>query len=205
MNTFLDSAFQKLQSPAKSIMIGTFYAAALFSLLGSVANFDDGFFSAIGELIMMVILVALWAIVPTLLLLKKEDLAKKVFPFVLFYWLINELSNLFASAGWIKSKVSGLLVTIGIFEFFIALAFIAAIVLIVLGLIKKTDKFTKLSFAIFACTFLLYFVVFILRVIVEAKYKAAWSDYLETIVSTLVLPVGVFFAALFFFPPKQTA
>ncbi len=205
MNAKIDSVLKKLQSPAKLIVICTFLTAAGFAFIAAIAGFGNRFFSIIGGLITMVIMVAFWASVPTLILLKKENLAKKVFPFILFYWFLNEMINLLSTTDWIRPNIPGLFVAIGVFEFLIALAFLTAIVFIVLGKVKKIDRFDQLPTLIIAGTFLFFIVVFALRVAVEVKYKADWGDYLETIVSTLILPVGFFFAVLYFFPPKKVA
>lgn len=206
MNSLFDPIFKMLQKPAKLVTIVTFYIVAAFMLLVNLPDTDGGFFGVIGGLIIMVIMIALFAIVPTLLLLKKEDVAKKVFPFILFYWLLNEVTEFLSHGRWIRPKVTGLYVTIGIFEFLIALAFIAAIVLIVLGMFKKSLDFGNLPYVIAAGTFLFYFIDFILQLVREAKYvKGDWSDYIGIVISYLILPVGIFFAVLLFFPRQKNA
>ena len=72
MNAKIDSVLKKLQSPAKLIVICTFLTAAGFAFIAAIAGFGNRFFSIIGGLITMVIMVAFWASVPTLILLKKE-------------------------------------------------------------------------------------------------------------------------------------
>ena len=205
MIPMIDSVLEKLQPFAKRIVLVAFYTATAFELLGVISRFDNGFFGAIGGLITTAILVAFWAIIPTLFLLKKEDLAQKIFPFLLFYWLLNEIFELLSATAWIRSDVKALFVLVGICEFIIALAILAAIVLGFLGKIMKNELFSKLPYLICGGVCFFFVVDFILRVITEIKYKADWSDYLETVVFTLIVPIGILFAVLYFFPPKQAA
>ena len=223
MNSAFGPIFKKLQNPAKLIILITFFIVAAFELLTRFPNTDAGFFGVLGGLFVLIIMVALWALVPTLLLLKQEGIAKKVFPFILFYWLLNEIVSFLSDASFIRSEVDGLYVTSCVFKFLIALAFIAAIVLIVLGMFKKSLDFGYLPYVIAAGTYLFYFILFIMRLVLVSKgIEGAWSevsltqfllegepeagnwkDYFRVIISCLVQPVAMFFATIYFLPPKQ--
>ena len=203
MNSIFAPVFKALQKPAKLITIITFYIITAFALLTNLPDTDDGFFGVVGELITLTIMLVLWAIVPTLLLLKKEEAAAKVFPFVLFYWLIDEIITFLSHGLWIRSGIQGLYITVGVFDFLIALILLAAVVLIVLGMLKKTLDFGFLPYVIAACTYLFYLVAFILWLVIRAKANAEWSDYFDVIVSYMIQPIGIFFAVLYFFIPKQ--
>lgn len=198
----MDKIFELVKKPAKICTISCFIAAAVFSLLVNIGNFGGGFMPVVGRLFILIIEVALWACIPVFILLKKEDIAKKFFLPILVYWYLNIVITFFVDTAWARPNVNGVFVASGVFEFLLGLAFLAAVALYVISKIKNKDIFEQLAFIIFGASFVIFFVVFILRMVGESQWNAPWNDYFNVILNFLILPVGMFFACMFFYPPK---
>lgn len=202
-NSIVDKGLNAIKPVAKWGMVGSLLAAALFTLLVTAGNLGGGFMPVICGLFILLIMVSVWACVPVFVLIKKEDVAKKSFVLVLAYWYITSLIAFFNDGMWARDGVDGLLIAFGVFSFFLALTFLGAIVVYVIGTITKKAFLEKLGFFIFAGSSLFLLICFALAAATNATiFNSTWTTYFADIRMYLILPVGIFFGAIYFFPTK---
>ena len=193
----MNKVFSTLKKYSKELTLYLLYATAGLAFLYYVGNFANAFLPVIGNLLLMFVEISLWIITPVLLTAGKNDLAKVVMRPIFIYWTIATIFGFLEDCLLVSGKAEGIVIAIGVFEFFIACAFIVLSVFTILGFAQKKTAYKKLALLIFCGSLFFYIIVFALRV-ANAAGAARWNDYFGIIYKYLVLPFGMFFMALYF-------
>ena len=202
----MEKILQFLGKPARLIFIICAFAYATFYAVVTAASIGGTFISVASNLMLFVVGVPLLVAAPIFLLLKKEEGAKIAFVFLISFWIIYSVESLFATAeNWCVRNADGLLITIGVFCFLLALALIAVLVLLALEYILKKSKLRVFSFFVLIGFFLFSFITFILYFIFCIKFDADWTRYFYILSTYLIAPLAVLFGCLYFFniKPKE--
>ena len=190
----MDQLFSSLKKIASLLAVILLLTAAGCTLLTDLGSFDNGFFPVIGNLILLVVEMVLIGGVAVLLLMKKDDLAKKALGPVFAWRMIGTiLSGISYSAG-INSYNDGLGITVCVFAFLAGLALLAAAVFFVLGICGKT-AFYKFGWLLFAAYLCLAFIVMIMTCVRAGVNDYSWQSFIGAF-GGFAFDLGMFFAAL---------
>ncbi len=190
----MDQLFSTLKKPAALLTIILLLTAAACTLLTGLGGFDDGFFPVIGNLVLLVVELVLFAGVAVLLLMKKTDLAKKALAPVFAWWMINTILNGISRAALIDSRYEGLLVTLCVFAFLAGLVLLASAVFFILGICGKT-AFYKLGWLLFAAYLCLSFIVMVMTCVRTGVNDLGWQSFVGAL-GDFAFDLGMFFAGL---------
>lgn len=191
----MNQLFSTLKSVSKLMAVILLLTAAGCMLLSGVGGFDGGFFPVIGNLVLLVFVLALTAGVAVLLLLQKTDLAKKALAPVFAWWIIQGIISGLGYADFISEYADGLIITVGVFGFLAALTLLAAAVLFVLGMLGKTKLF-ELGWLLFAVYLCVSFIVTVMACVALGVNDAGWVRVVSTL-GDFAMAAGMFFAGLF--------
>ena len=196
----METALGVVKKPSKTIAIVAFAVGILFSFIARAASIGNGFMPVIGGLILMFFDVAVFGVVPLLLILKKDDLAKTAFGFVFAYWLISRIYDNVGDATNIFKGMGNLWIATFVFDFLWGLALLVFAVLFVCYYVKKERVLLSAGFCVLFGSLPLALLAWILCVAAYAKGKANWQNYFSAISYYLAIPVAFSCAALFFSP-----
>ena len=105
MNKFVDKVFNILSKPAKLIfIIGALVYAVWFAVMTAM-SIDGDFMNVLTNIVTLFVGVALIALPPVMLLIKKEELARLFFVFLLGYWVLTTPSEYFFLADLFTSSL----------------------------------------------------------------------------------------------------
>ena len=195
----MEKFFQTLSKPAKWILIiGGFFYAVWFAMMQAF-GIDGQFMSVITRLIIMLVGIALLAATPLLVLLKKDDVAKMVFLFLIGYWVLSTAQSWFFYAETFTDSNNGLAITCGIFSFLAGLGLVAILVLTVLEYVLKMPFLRFVSFLVMLGVIVIGFVAGLLLAIYAGTNKAFWPTGMNFLVDFLILPVVICMGYLYFF------
>ena len=166
------------------------FLSALFTLITTLATFPDSFMPIVGTVLRLVIVVALTVAIPVLLLINKPELAKKATIALGVYWVITWIIGFLGDSAIISAAFDGLTITIGIFEFIIALGLIAFAAMICLNEFTGNASFKKLSVYILLIVLCVFVITAILAFVANIVAGSPWTDYLSNINSYLFMPIG---------------
>ena len=198
----LDKIFGVFRKPAKPITIIGLFVVAVFSVIYRIGNFGGGFIPVFANILLMIFEVVLFGIVSLLLIIKKDSYAKNAFIVLFAYWIISSLYGCLNDARYADKTMDGTLVVFGVFRFLTVLLIIVAVIFYIIAKAKNNHLFENLAFMMFGASYIFYIVSFILCVISSAT-GMDWNDYFSIIKTYLFLPVVMFFAVIFFFPPQH--
>ena len=196
----MNKIFEALSKPAKLVLIiGGFVYAAWFAAK-TVMSIDGSFMSVLTNIITLFVGTGLICLPPVLLLLKKEELAKLFFVFLVGFWVLTTPSEYFFLADTFADANEFFPVFVSIFLLAIGLAVLGVLVLLVLEMLFAM-KFLRpiinlvALIAVASCIF-----TGILFIIECAIMKAGWTMYIDyAVMDMMVLPVTVGFGCLYFF------
>ena len=190
--------FKQLKRYAEVLLITLLLVAALFSLLTYVGNFPNDFMPVIGHLFLMLFEIGLLAIVPTLILLRKKDLAKLVFTIYASFWLIASIYSTLGDSGLMRGGVHGLWISISVFEFLIAGALLNALAFFIIGKKQNDVKKFNLTALILLGAYGAFFIVFVLNIAAFAVFRWGWTSYIGNFKENLFLPAAMFLGLFYF-------
>ena len=98
MEKFINKVFEILSKPAKWIFIIGALVYAVWFATRTAMSMDGQFMNVLTNIITLFVGTALIALPPVFLLLKKDELAKLFFVFLLGYWVLNAPSQFFVLA-----------------------------------------------------------------------------------------------------------
>ena len=195
----MEEIFREIKKKSELITMILFYLAAALCLAVYIGNFGGGFLPVMGNLITMILRVAILLVVPVLLSMRKKEEAKIAFLGVSAFWLLTTVFDMLADAGIVRKGATSLAVAMGTFGFLIALALIVTTVFAVLFKWKNSLKWKVLSLGVFCVSLLFFIVFFSLWTAMYADWGfAVWSDYVGFIYSFLIVPVAMLFGAINF-------
>ena len=194
MNAFLG----KLKRTSEYIAMILFFVASFFVMLYYIGNFGADFMPVIGNLLSMLLDVAIWMVVPVCIAMRKRCLAKSAAVGVSGYWLISSLFDLLDRTSFARSVYGDILIAIGVFSFLSACALIVMTIFFVLSMVNKNKDQKFIALCIFLGTLLFYLVLFSLSTAVAADGGANWNVYFMLIYKYLVIPFAILFIGFAF-------
>ena len=193
----MDLLLEKIKKPSKLVSIILFYTASALSLIYAVGNFTASFLTVIGTLAYMFTTAALWAAIPTFLILKKDGWARIAFYAIGAFWMISSVINLFAN---VVGGIDALENAISVFSFFTACGLIGAVALYVISCMKKLKQLKILALFVFLGTLSFYVILGGLLLGFYGKYFDFfnWNVFVDAINQCWVIPFAIFFGILLF-------
>ena len=193
----MDKFFKKLVGPAKWILIiGGFVFAALWSL--SNVSFNGDFLPVLSSSIIALVGLFVLCVVPFMLIVKKDEIAKMVFLVLVGYWLISGILANFGHAGFASEGSPWYAVVYGVLGFIYGSLMLAILVFIVLSLITKKPLFRQLVGLGLLALIATGILVYIFGVITAAKADWGWDVHLYLIADYIVSPILVLCGSLVF-------
>ena len=187
----MDNLITKSAPLARTIGMALLFAAASFGLVVNAANIGGGFMPVVGGLLFLLFDLAVMACVPLLLALRRDKLVAYALAVVLAYWVIGTIYNFLGGADVATSAYSGLTIARGLFQVFIALAFLAIVVLLVLYVLRRDRKMANYAFCVMAGSLVFFVVLWALSLAAYAKNNADWGSYFYAFKSFIFLPFGL--------------
>ena len=192
MEKFINKVFEILSKPAKWIFIIGALVYAVWFATRTAMSMDGQFMNVLTNIITLFVGTALIALPPVFLLLKKDELAKLFFVFLLGYWVLNAPSQFFVLAEGFADAGEFFPVFVSIFLLMVGVGLVAILVLVILEIILKLQLFRLLSLFIGIVVVLLSFTTAILFMIEAGIMGADWSIYVEYgLVTMILLPIVV--------------
>lgn len=192
MEKFINKVFEILSKPAKWIFIIGALVYAVWFATRTAMSIDGQFMNVLTNIITLFVGTALIALPPVFLLLKKDELAKLFFVFLLGYWVLNAPSQFFVLAEGFADAGEFFPVFVSIFLLMVGVGLVAILVLVILEIILKLQLFRLLSLFIGIVVVLLSFTTAILFMIEAGIMGADWSIYVEYgLVTMILLPIVV--------------
>lgn len=200
----MNKIFQILSKPARWILIIGGLVYAVWFAVQTAMGMDGTFMSVLTGVFTLIIGVGLIALPPVLLLLKKEDLAKLFFVFLLGYWVLTTPREYFFLADTFAEADQFFPVFVSIFLLIIGLGLLGILVLVVLEMLlgmKFLRPIINLVAFFTVCACILTGILFI---ILSAINNATWVMYIEyALMDMMVLPVVVGCGCLYFFGASE--
>ena len=192
MEKFINKVFEILSKPAKWIFIIGALVYALWFAIRTAMSIDGQFMNVLTNIIVLFVGTALCALPPVMLLIKKEELAKLFFVFLLGYWVLTAPTQYFNLAEGFADAREFFPVFISIFLFLTGLGVVAILVLVILEIMLKIKIFRLLSLFIGIIVVALSVVTAILFMIEAGIMGADWSVFVEyALVMMILLPAVV--------------
>ena len=178
MEKFTNKVFEILSKPAKWIFVGGAFAYALWFAIRTAMSIDGQFMNVLTNIITLFVGTALCVLPPLFILIKKEELAKLFFVFLLGYWVITAPSQYFFLAETFADAGEFFPVFVSIF--------------LLLEIILRLKIFRLLSLFIGIIVVVLSFTTAILFMIEAGIMGAGWPMFVEYgFVWMILLPVVV--------------
>lgn len=192
MNKFVDKVFNILSKPAKWIfVIGGFVYAVWFAVMTAM-SIDGDFMNALTNIVTLFIGVALIALPPVMLLIKKEELARLFFVFLLGYWVLTAPSEYFFLADTFASAGEFFPVFVSIFLLIIGLGLVGILVLVILEIILGLKALRLITLFVSIIEVALCFTTAILFMIEAGIMGAGWVFFVQyALMDMMVLPLVV--------------
>lgn len=179
MEKFINKVFEILSKPAKWIFIIGGFVYAVWFAMRTAMSIDGQFMNVLTNIITLFVGTALCCLPPLFLLLKKDELAKLFFAFLLGYWVLTAPQQYFFLAETFADAGQFFPVFVSIFLFTVGLALIGVLVLVILQIILKLKVLRLITLGIGILVVLLSFTTAILFMIEAGIMGAAWAMYIE--------------------------
>ena len=196
----MNKIFEILAKPAKLVLIIGGLVYAVWFAIRTGLSIDGGFVNVLTNILTLFVGTALIAIPPVMLLIKKEELAKLFFVFLLGFWILTTPSQWFVLADAFAESGDGFIIFVGIYLMILGIALLGILVLIILEILLGM-KFLRPIINIIALAVVAAFFVGAILFCIEAGIQGApWLYFVEyAFVDMIVLPVTVGFGCLYFF------
>jgi len=196
----MNKIFEILAKPAKLVLIIGGLVYALWFAVMTGMSIDGEFMNVLTNIIILFVGTALIAIPPVMLLLKKDELAKLFFVFLVGFWILSTPTQFFALADAYASAGEFFPVFVSIFLLAIGLAVLGVLVLIILEIILGLKFLRPIINLVALIAVIACIVTAILFMILCGIYDAPWIFYVDTaLMDMMVLPTVVGFGCLYFF------
>ena len=201
----MNKIFETLSKPAKFVLIIGGLVYAVWFAVQTAMGFDNNFMNVLTGIVKLIVGVGLLSIPPVMLLLKKEELAKVFFVFLLGYWVLTTPQEYFFLADTFSEAGEFFPVFVSIFLLIIGLAVLGILVLLVLEILlgmKFLRPIINLVAFITVCACILTAILFIIE---AAIMGAGWVFFVEyAFMDMILLPTVVGFGCLYFFGAKAS-
>ncbi len=187
MEKFINKVFEILSKPAKWIFVGGAFAYALWFAIRTAMSIDGQFMNVLTNIITLFVGTALCCLPPVFILIKKEELAKLFFVFLLGYWVLTAPSQYFFLAETFADAREFFPVFVSIFLLLTGVGVVGILVLSILEIILKIKFLRLLSLFIGIIVVALSFTTAILFMIEAGIMGADWSIFVEYGLITMIL------------------
>ena len=200
----MNKLFDILAKPSRLILIIGGFAYALWFAIQTAISIDGQFMNVLTNIVILFVGTALICLPPIMLLLRKEELAKLFFVFLIGYWVLSTPSEYFFLAETLADGGEFYPVFVSIFLLSIGLAVVAVLVLIILEMLLGLTSLKPIInlvalIAVAACILTAF-----LFIVECAIMGAGWTFYVRyALMDMIVLPVTVGFGCLYFFHGKD--
>ena len=192
MEKFINKVFEILSKPAKWIFIIGAFVYALWFAVRTGMSIDGQFMNVLTNIITLFVGTALCALPPVMLLIKKEELAKLFFVFLLGYWVLTAPSQFFFLAEGFADAGEFFPVFVSIFLLLTGLGIVAILVLVILEIMLRIKFMRLLSLFIGIIVVALAFTTAILFMIEAGIMGAGWDVFVEYgFIWMILLPIVV--------------
>lgn len=197
---FISKVFGILAKPAKWIFIGGAFAYALWFAIMTGMSIDGQPMNVLTNIITLFVGTALICLPPVFALIGKNELAKLFFVFLLGYWVLTAPREYFFLAEGLADAREFYPVFVSIFFFFIGLAIIGLLILVILSMIIKLKILHVIANFMGIAVVAVCFLTAILFIIEAAIQGAPWTVYIEYgVMDLMVLPITIGCGCLYFF------
>lgn len=187
MEKFINKVFEILTKPAKWIFVGGAFAYALWFAIRTAMSIDGQFMNVLTNIITLFVGTALCCLPPVFILIKKEELAKLFFVFLLGYWVLTAPSQYFFLAETFADAREFFPVFVSIFLLLTGVGVVGILVLVILEIILRIKFLRLLSLFIGIIVVALSFTTAILFMIEAGIMGADWSIFVEYGLITMIL------------------
>lgn len=187
MEKFINKVFEILSKPAKWIFVGGAFAYALWFATRTAMSIDGQFMNVLTNIITLFVGTALCCLPPVFILIKKEELAKLFFVFLLGYWVLTAPSQYFFLAETFADAREFFPVFVSIFLLLTGVGVVGILVLSILEIILRIKFLRLLSLFIGIIVVALSFTTAILFMIEAGIMGADWSIFVEYGLITMIL------------------
>ncbi len=187
MEKFINKVFEILSKPAKWIFVGGAFAYALWFAIRTAMSIDGQFMNVLTNIITLFVGTALCCLPPVFILIKKEELAKLFFVFLLGYWVLTAPSQYFILAEGFADAGEFFPVFVSIFLLATGVGVVGILVLVILEIILRIKFLRLLSLFIGIIVVALSFTTAILFMIEAGIMGADWSIFVEYGLITMIL------------------
>ena len=187
MEKFINKVFEILSKPAKWIFVGGAFAYALWFAIRTAMSIDGQFMNVLTNIITLFVGTALCCLPPVFILIKKEELAKLFFVFLLGYWVLTAPSQYFFLAETFADAREFFPVFVSIFLLLTGVGVVGILVLSILEIILRIKFLRLLSLFIGIIVVALSFTTAILFMIEAGIMGADWSIFVEYGLITMIL------------------
>ena len=192
MEKVINKVFEILSKPAKWIFIIGALVYAVWFAARTAMSMDGQFMNVLTNIIVLFVGTALCALPPVFMLLKKDDLAKLFFVFLLGYWVLTAPQQYFFLAETFADAREFFPVFVSIFLLTTGVALVGILVLVILQIILKIKILRLITLGIGILVVLLSFTTAILFMIEAGIMGAAWVMYVEYgFIDMILLPFVV--------------
>ena len=200
----MNKIFEILAKPAKLVLIIGGFVYGLWFAIRTGMSMDGEFMNVLTNLIILVVGTALICLPPILLLLKREELAKLFFVFLIGFWVLSTPTGWFFYAETFASNGADFYpALVGVMLFVIGFAVIGILVLLILEMILNLKFLRPIINLVAFITIIACIVTAIFFMILCALNNAGWNLYVEdALFGMIILPVVVGFGCLYFFGAK---
>lgn len=200
----MNKIFEILAKPAKLVLIIGGFVYALWFAISTALDIDGTFMNVLTNIIILFVGTALICLPPVLLLLKKEELAKLFFVFLIGFWILSTPVEWFLMADLFASSSNGFVVFVGVLLFFCGFAIIGLLVLIIIELLLNLKILRPIVNLVAFISVIAAFVTAIFFMIACGINDAAWNLYIDTaLMGMMVLPIVVGCGSLYFLSNNQ--
>ena len=196
----MNKLFDILVKPSKLVLIIGGFVYALWFAVQTAMSIDGQFMNVLTNIVTLFVGTALICLPPIMLLLKKEELAKLFFVFLIGYWVLSTPSEYFFLAETLADGGEFFPVFVSIFLLSIGLAVVAVLVLIILEMLLGLSALRPIINLVALIAVAACIVTAFLFIVECALMNAGWTFYVRyALMDMIVLPVTVGFGCLYFF------
>lgn len=196
----MNKLFDILVKPSKLVLIIGGFVYALWFAVQTAMSIDGQFMNVLTNIVTLFVGTALICLPPIMLLLKKEELAKLFFVFLIGYWVLSTPSEYFFLAETLADGGEPYPIFVSIFLLSIGLAVVAVLVLIILEMLLGLSALRPIINLVALIAVAACIVTAFLFIVECALMKAGWTFYVRyALMDMIVLPVTVGFGCLYFF------
>lgn len=201
----MNKIFDILAKPARLVLIIGGFVYALWFAIQTAMGIDGQFMNVLTSIVTLFVGTGLICLPPLMLLLKKEELAKLFFVFLIGFWVLSTPTEYFFLAETLADGKEFYPIFVSVFLLLIGLAVVGVLALIIVDIIFGLSQLRPIINLLALIAVATCFFTAILFIIECAVMKAGWTFYVRyALMDMMILPATVGFGCLYFFGAKQS-